>query len=243
MVWDAVASAMPKVAGSRLVCMTSAGDPAHWSYGVLTHAKKSRAWRVHEVPGPTPWIDPAALEDQRALLPESSYRRLHLNEWTAAEDRLVSVDALWDCVSLDGPLRPEHGQRYVVAVDVGLKKDRTVAAVCHAEPLDDSTRWRPPRAETSRRTAAPPTLTWCRSPPGTAGVTLLGGGNGRNHRGIAPRLGESITVAVALCSTECRSGKETGRPRCASVRWRRGYCKRPSRSGPRRSSTPTKRWG
>jgi phage terminase large subunit-like protein len=143
MVWDAVASAMPKVAGSRLVCMTSAGDPAHWSYKVLAHAKKSRAWRVHEVPGPTPWIDPAALEDQRALLPESSYRRLHLNEWTAAEDRLVSVDALRDCVTLDGPLRPQQGQRYVVSLDIGLKHDRTVAAVCHAEPLDESTRWRP----------------------------------------------------------------------------------------------------
>jgi phage terminase large subunit-like protein len=144
LVWEAVYSAAPKVPGARLVVMTSAGDPAHWSYGVLTHAKKSRAWRVHEVPGPTPWIDPAALDDQRALLPESSYRRLHLNEWTAAEDRLVSVDALRDCVTLDGPLRPQQGQRYVVALDVGLKHDRTVAAVCHAEPLDESTRWRPP---------------------------------------------------------------------------------------------------
>jgi phage terminase large subunit-like protein len=144
LVWEAVLSAMAKVPGARLVCMTSAGDPAHWSYKVLEHAKKSKAWRVNEVPGPTPWINPAALEDQRALLPESSYRRLHLNQWTAAEDRLVSVDALRECVVLDGPLRPESRQRYVVAVDVGLKKDRTVAAVCHAEPLDESTRWRPP---------------------------------------------------------------------------------------------------
>jgi phage terminase large subunit-like protein len=143
MVWDAVASAMPKVAGSRLVCMTSAGDPAHWSYGVLTHAKKSKAWRVNEVPGPTPWIDPAALEDQRALLPESSYRRLHLNDWTAAEDRLTSAEALQECVTLDGPLRRQSGQTYVVAVDIGLKKDRTVAAVCHAESIDEpnSGRW------------------------------------------------------------------------------------------------------
>jgi phage terminase large subunit-like protein len=144
MVWDAVYSAVPKVPDGRLVVMTSAGDPSHWSYKVLTHAKRSKAWRVLEVPGPTPWIDPAALEDQRALLPESSYRRLHLNQWTSAEDRLTSVEALRDCVTLDGPLRPQHGQRYVVALDVGLKHDRTVAAVCHAEPLDESTRWRPP---------------------------------------------------------------------------------------------------
>ncbi len=143
MVWEAVYSAAPKVPGARLVVMTSAGDPAHWSHDVLTHAKASKAWRVHEVPGPTPWIDPAALADQRALLPESSYARLHLNRWTAAEDRLTSVDALRECVKLDGPLRPVAGQSYVVAVDVGLKNDRTVAVVCHAEPIDDPTgsRW------------------------------------------------------------------------------------------------------
>ena len=137
MVWEAVLSAAPKVAGARLVVMTSAGDPAHWSYGVLSHAKASNAWRVHEVPGPTPWMDLAALEDQRALLPESSYARLHLNQWTSAEDRLTSVDALRECVTLDGPLRPQPGQDYVLAIDVGLKKDKTVAAVCHAEPIDE----------------------------------------------------------------------------------------------------------
>jgi hypothetical protein len=103
---------------------------------VLGHAKSSKAWRVHEVPGPTPWILPAALADQRALLPESSYARLHLNRWTAAEDRLTSLEALRECVTLDGPLRPEHGVQYVVAVDLGLKNDRTVAVVAHAEPLD-----------------------------------------------------------------------------------------------------------
>jgi phage terminase large subunit-like protein len=136
-VWEAVLSASPKVPGSRLVVMTSAGDPAHWSHGVLTHAQASPRWRVHEVPGPTPWINPADLEDQRALLPESSFARLHLNRWTSAEDRLTSLDALRECVTLDGPLRPQAGVSYVVAVDVGLKKDRTVAAVCHAEPIDD----------------------------------------------------------------------------------------------------------
>ncbi len=136
MVWEAVYSAAPKVPGARLVVASSAGDPAHWSHNILMHAKASKHWRVHEVPGPTPWISPAALEEQRALLPESSYRRLHLNQWTSAEDRLTSVEALRACVVLDGPLRPEPGVDYVVAVDIGLKSDRTVAAVCHAEPFE-----------------------------------------------------------------------------------------------------------
>lgn len=132
-VWEAVVSALPKVRSSRLVCLTSAGDPAHWSYRVLQGARSSPRWRVHEVPGPVPWNDPEALAEQRSLLTESAYSRLHLNVWTSAEDRLVSSDDLRACVTLDGPQPPQSGRSYVVGVDLGLKSDRTVIAVCHAE--------------------------------------------------------------------------------------------------------------
>jgi len=42
------------------------------------------------------------------LLTESEFARLHLNEWTAAEDRLVAPDDLAACVVLDGsqPCQP-----------------------------------------------------------------------------------------------------------------------------------------
>lgn len=132
-VWEAVYSSVPKVPGCRLVVLTSAGDPVHWSARILASAKASSRWRVHEVPGPCPWIDPATLEEQRAVLTESQYARLHLNQWTAPEDRLTTIDDLAACVTLDGPLEPVRGQDYVVALDVGLVNDRTVAVVCHAE--------------------------------------------------------------------------------------------------------------
>ena len=80
-----------------------------------------------------PWIRPDALEEQKALLTASQYARLHLNVWTAAEDRLVSVENLDACVRLDGPLEPKPGQRYVCGLDLGLKNDRSVAAICHRE--------------------------------------------------------------------------------------------------------------
>jgi len=132
-VWEAVVSSLPKVPGSRLVCLTSAGDPAHWAFKVLLGARTSPRWRVHEVPGPVPWIDPAALAEQRNLLTESQYARLHLNVWSSAEDRLVSDADLRACVTLDGPQPPMPANRYVVGLDVGLKSDRTVIAVCHRE--------------------------------------------------------------------------------------------------------------
>lgn len=133
--WVATVSAVPKGKGrGRLVVMTTAADPSHRGYRVLQHARATPArWRVSEVPGPLPWIDPADLAEQRALLTEWEYARLHENRWMAADDRLVDLGDLRECVVLDGPQRPRRGVRYSLGVDIGLKADRTVLAVVHAE--------------------------------------------------------------------------------------------------------------
>lgn len=71
-VWEATSTAVAKVAGARLVVATTAGDPAHWSRRVLEHAAADPLWRVHEVPGPAPWLDEARLAEQRRRLTRSS---------------------------------------------------------------------------------------------------------------------------------------------------------------------------
>jgi phage terminase large subunit-like protein len=131
--WDAIFSALVKDPASRLAIITSAGDPAHWSHKVLVKAKPSDRWRVNEVAGPVPWLDADDLAEQREMLTESRYAQLHLNRWVAAEDRLTSLDDLRACVLLDGPQEPRAGVRYVAGVDLGLKSDRTVVAVCHRD--------------------------------------------------------------------------------------------------------------
>lgn len=130
--WTALLSSMGKVPGSRLVILTSAGEPGHPSYKVLQEARSSSRWRVSEVPGPLPWVDPAELAAQRPLLRDSEYARLHLNEWTQSEDRLVSEEDLAAAAVLEGPQAPVPGQRYVVTLDVGITNDACVVAVCHA---------------------------------------------------------------------------------------------------------------
>ncbi len=77
--WTSIVSAVPKVEGARLAVLTTAGDPSHWSAKVLDHARRSDAWYVHEEPGPLPWRSEDDLAEQRALLTESSFARLHLN--------------------------------------------------------------------------------------------------------------------------------------------------------------------
>jgi phage terminase large subunit-like protein len=137
--YDAMFSAIPKVKGSRFVVITTAGDPAHWSRKILDHALHSTAWRVHEVPGPTPWLEPASLVEQEASLLPSQYARLHLNQWIAAEDRLTTPEDLAVCVGHSGPLDFAPGNTYAVGLDIGLKNDRTVLTVCHTRTAPDAT--------------------------------------------------------------------------------------------------------
>lgn len=133
--WEAAATAVAKSSSARLVVLTTAGDPTHWAGKVLEHAKADRLWRVHEVPGPAPWLDRERVEEQRRRLTPSAFARLFSNVWTAARDRLVTDADLRACVVLDGPLPPQPGTRYVVAVDAGITNDATVAVVAHAEPI------------------------------------------------------------------------------------------------------------
>jgi phage FluMu gp28-like protein len=50
-----------------------------------------------------------------------------------SEDRLASADDLRACVTVEGALAPQSSVRYATGVDLGLKNDRTVAAVCHLD--------------------------------------------------------------------------------------------------------------
>jgi phage terminase large subunit-like protein len=158
--WTALVSAMGKVPGARLVVLTSAGDPAHWSAKVRDQAARSAQWRLSETPGPLAWVSPAALEEQRALLLPSEFARLHMNVWTAADDRLTTAEDLAACVVLDGPQDPERGRAYVIGVDLGLSNDATVAAVCHAEswPVSWAGQWR--RPEVGQRVALDRMAVW-----------------------------------------------------------------------------------
>ena len=152
-VWTAIRSTVPKTPGCRLVILTSAGEPSHWSYKILQAAyTDTKDWRVHEVPGPVPWQDPTELASlERELLP-SEYERLVLNIWSEAEDRAITPE---DYEAARQPayhhgtapagvkgggarLRfPHPGSRYILTVDVGTRFDATVVCVAHAEPMTE----------------------------------------------------------------------------------------------------------
>jgi len=134
--WKANYTGMHKAPGARLVVLTTAGDPAHFSYPIRERAAVSSMWRLHEVAGPSPWADQAYLDEQHASISEASWRRFYLNEWTAGDDRFTTLDDVTACVRHTGPLQPLPGVKYVIGVDLGWKHDRTAVAVAHLEATD-----------------------------------------------------------------------------------------------------------
>jgi hypothetical protein len=136
-VWQAISTAAPKVRG-RVAIITTAGDPSHWSRGVYEHAAEDPLWRVSEVHGPAPWLDPAELEGERRRLPDSAWQRFFENRWCATEDRLLRYEDLEACAVLPGRLDRDEAQRYVLGVDLAVRGDNAVVAVAHAEELDGS---------------------------------------------------------------------------------------------------------
>ncbi len=135
--WSSVFSALPKVPGARLLVITSAGLPTHWSAKVLESAEsRPSRWRVSQVPGPLPWMSEEDLAEQRSTLTDVDFRRLHLNQWTAPEDRLTSRSEVLACVGHEGVLEPVAGVRYVASLDLGLKNDRSCLTVSHLEERD-----------------------------------------------------------------------------------------------------------
>ena len=130
--FDAVRTAVVKTSG-RMVIITTASDPTHFSYRVREHAANDELWRLHEVPGPVAWIRPDLLAEQRRALPDSTFRRLHLNQWVPADDRLTTIEDLKEATRPWFTRAPEPGHRYVVGLDIGITHDRSVLAVCHME--------------------------------------------------------------------------------------------------------------
>jgi hypothetical protein len=131
--WTSVFSGAPKVQGARLLVLGHAGDPAHWSYRIREQARTSPRWRFLRVDGPTPWLEPGDLEEQRALLLPSQYAQRFLNLWTAGEDRLADRDDVASCVGDHNVLARRPGFRCVTGLDVGLTNDRCVATVAHRD--------------------------------------------------------------------------------------------------------------
>jgi hypothetical protein len=137
--WEAASSAAAKKQGCRLVVLTTAGTPRHFAHEVLEHARGSALWHVNEVAGPSPWLDPEKLEEQRLRLPAAVFAQLFENRWTEAEGAFLDPAVVDAAFSLEGPaLAAEPGRSgYMAGLDLGHSKDRTAFAIVHHRETGD----------------------------------------------------------------------------------------------------------
>jgi len=138
--FDALWAGLPKVAGSRGVVITTAGSPGHFARRIFETAQDDPMWRVSDVHGPPPWIDPAEVEAERRRLFPSAFARLWMNEWANADDSIADPADVAAACTLTGPLAPETGRRYLCTLDLGTRNDRTAAVIAHAEREGEGTR-------------------------------------------------------------------------------------------------------
>jgi hypothetical protein len=129
--WSAIVSAMPKVKDSRLVVITAGGSPNSLAYATWQRAVGSPDWRTSHLPGPCPWWDARAVEAVKAELTPAQYGQLIECQWVESDEVLASAADVLACVGHQA-LEPERGTRYVLALDVGTRRDLTGLAVAHS---------------------------------------------------------------------------------------------------------------
>ena len=132
--FDALVTALPKIIGSRLIIMGTAGDPAGWAAKVREQALADPDnWRVSEPQGPPPWISgpTSTLNDGTGCLRSSAPPLLEPLDRIRGPAHPARRPAR-RC----HPQRPTGaapGRRYCLGLDLGITHDRSVAAVCHRE--------------------------------------------------------------------------------------------------------------
>jgi hypothetical protein len=131
--WEAASSAIAKRSDARMVVLTTAGSPDHFSFKVLEHARCSPLWRTSERVGPAPWMDEDRLAEQRQRLPEAVFAQLFRNEWTQAAGSFLDPAVIAAAFCLDGPSLDGGQGSYVAGLDLGTVNDRTVFALGHRD--------------------------------------------------------------------------------------------------------------
>jgi hypothetical protein len=103
-----------------------------------------------------PWITPAWVDEQRALLTHAPnrFRRMILNVPAGPDAGLIAADELQDAIdkTLSEPETGVPGTRYVMAVDLGIANDWSCICLTHVDEdsrvvVDLTRTWRPQNGE------------------------------------------------------------------------------------------------
>lgn len=125
--WDSLWTATGKRPQCRMLVISTAGwDQSGIAWEVRKIAEAEADWYFSSRGQCASWIKPAWLEQQRRTLPAHVFARLHLNQWVEGVGAFLTaaeVDAIFS------ETLPASTGPAVIGLDLGLSKDRSVAAV------------------------------------------------------------------------------------------------------------------
>ena len=150
----ALYSALGKVPGAQMVIATTAGwDRASLCWKLRERVRDDPAWVFSRIGQCASWVSPDFLEQQRRLLPEHVFRRLHLNEWTEAGGAYLTYAEVEGIFDGERVLECREG-RHFIGLDIGLSGDATAACVLHLArdglTVHDFATWQGTRSEKVR---------------------------------------------------------------------------------------------
>jgi phage terminase large subunit-like protein len=132
-VWSAaIRPALADRRGEALFLSTPRGRNWFWGLWMVGQQAGHAGWMSWRFPtAANPLIDPAEIEDARALLPERVFREEYLAEFLDDGGRVFRrVD---EAVTVEPGGGPQPGERYIFGVDWGRDADFTCIAVLAAE--------------------------------------------------------------------------------------------------------------
>jgi len=134
--WHSLVSSAAKKPKCVLAVLTNAGLGTGWQWLAREAARESTNWYFSSLAGSqAPWISPAALDEQRRLLPGPVYARLWENVWQHSDGEFVTLAEAEACrdEQLTEQTHGRGGIQYFAAIDYAEKRDRTVGVVLHRD--------------------------------------------------------------------------------------------------------------
>lgn len=144
--WQSLLSGRAKMPGALFLIISNAGMLGSWQYDLWQRLKNDNSWCIYDAPGQLQsWMSAEQIEKDRKLLPAGQAKRLYDNQWIdPAEEsgyltrpEVEACELLGKQMGLTPQLRGKPGIEYVLSIDYGPKRDRTVLCVGHQDILSE----------------------------------------------------------------------------------------------------------
>lgn len=127
-----------KVPNGLAIVATNAGFLDTWQFEWRELARTSPRWSFQRLAEPSPWLNPADMEEAKRRNSPNRFRRLWEGEWSLDTGNAIPLDQIERAKRLRGPHPCRLSERhvYIAGVDLATRRDRSAVVVLAFDELD-----------------------------------------------------------------------------------------------------------